>query len=98
MLGDDVGGELAVLPTEVESIGVVMRLFRRTTCGTPDCGVRVAAGRTTGEFVHRAEMDRAISDAILHGVIPTAVLGVAADGRRSACRNAPTIHRHSIRH
>src|ERR1700691_6224197 len=83
MLEDDVGGELAVGSAEVESIGVVMRLFRRTVGGSPGCGGRVAAGRTIGEFIHRAEMDRAIGEAILQGVVPTAVLGVAATGHRA---------------
>src|SRR5208283_5227350 len=83
MLKDDVGEEFAKFSAEVESIGVVMRLLRRTVGGSPGCGGRVAAGRTTGEFIHRAEMDRAIGEAILHGVIPTAVLGVAAAGHRA---------------
>src|ERR1700689_5551043 len=83
MLEDDVGGELAVLSAEVESIGVVMRLFRRTVGGSPGCGGRVATGRTIGEFIHRAKVDRAIGEAILHGVVPTAVLGVTAAGHRA---------------
>jgi len=37
MLEDDVGGELAVLSAEVESIGRVMRLLRRTGGGGPGC-------------------------------------------------------------
>ena len=60
-----------------------MRRFRRTVGGSPGCGGRVAAARTIGEFIHRAEMDRAIGEAILHGVVPTAVLGVAAAGHRA---------------
>src|SRR5258708_9932469 len=78
MLGDDVERELAVVCAEVESIGVVMRRFSRTSGRTPGRGGRVATGRTVGEFIHRAEMDRANGEAILHGVIPTAVFGVAA--------------------
>ena len=46
-------------------------------------GGRVAAARTVGEFIHRAEMDRAIGEAILQGVVPTGVLGVAAAGHRA---------------
>jgi hypothetical protein len=38
---------------------------------------------TIGEFIHRAEMDRAISEAILQGVVPAGVLGVAAAGHRA---------------
>src|SRR3984957_12944396 len=83
LLEDDVGGELAVVSAEVESIGVVMRLFPRTGGGSPSCGGRVATGRTIGEFIHRAEMDGAIGEAILQGVVPTAVLGVAAAGHRA---------------
>src|ERR1700676_4209201 len=83
MLVDDVGGELAVVSAETESIGVVMRPFRRTGGGSPGCGGRVAAARTVGEFIHRAEMDGAIGEAILQGVVPTAVLGVAAAGHRA---------------
>ena len=83
MLEDDVGGELAVVSAEVESIGVVMRRFRRTGGGSPGCGGRVAAARTIGEFIHRAEMDRAIGEAIFQGVVPTGVLGVAAAGHRA---------------
>src|SRR5580693_6563044 len=83
MLGDDVDRELAEACAEVESIGVVMRRFRRTGRGSPSGGSRVAAGRAIGEFIHRAEMDGANGKAILHGVIPTAVFGVA-----SACHGA----------
>src|SRR5208282_4371748 len=82
MLEDGVGGELALVSAnvsaEVESPCVVMRRFRRAGGGSPACGGRVASGRTVGEFVHRAEVDRAHGEAILDGVIPTAVLGVAA--------------------
>src|ERR1700735_1900828 len=60
-----------------------MRRFGRTGGGSPGCGGRVAAGRTIGEFIHRAEMDGAIGEAILQGVVPTAVLGVAATGHRA---------------
>src|SRR6202051_246779 len=60
-----------------------MRRFRRTGGGSPGCGGRVAAGRTTGEFIHRAEMDRAIGEAILQGVVPTGVLSVAPAGHRA---------------
>src|ERR1700733_5725817 len=87
MLEDDVGGELAVISPEVESIGVVMRRFRRTGCSSPAWGGRVAAAGTVGEFIHRAEMDRAIGDAILHGVVPTRVLGVAAACHRAVIPN-----------
>src|ERR1700733_15250978 len=83
MLEDDVGRELAVGAAEVEAIGVVMRLFRRTVGGSPGCGGRVAAGRTVGEFIHRAEMRRTKDEAILQGVVPTAVLGVAAARHRA---------------
>src|SRR5277367_2892510 len=83
MLEDEVGGELAVASAEVESIGVVMRRFRRTACGRPACGGREAAAIPIGEFIHRAEMDRAIGEAILQGVVPTAVLGVAAASHRA---------------
>ena len=83
MLEDHVGGELAVGSAAVESIGVVMRRFRRTVGGSPGGGGRVAAAITIGEFIHRAEMDRAIGEAILHGAVPTAVLGVAAAGHRA---------------
>src|ERR1039458_1154470 len=60
-----------------------MRRLRRTGGGSPGCGGRVAASRTIGEFIHRAEMDRAIGEAILQCVVPTAVLGVAAAGHRA---------------
>src|ERR1700677_782129 len=60
-----------------------MRRFRRTVSGSPGGGGRIAAARTIGEFIHRAEMDRAIGEAILHGVVPTAVLGVTAPGHRA---------------
>src|SRR5208282_6587361 len=83
MLEDEVCGEPAEASAEVESIGVVMRLFRRTGGASPACGGRVAAGRTIGEFIHRAEMDRAIAEAILQGVVPTAIIGVAAAGHRA---------------
>src|SRR5271163_1698121 len=83
MLEDGVSGEPAVLSTDVESIGVVMRPFRRTGGGSPACGARVAAARTIGEFIHRAEMDRAIGEAILQRVVPTAVVGAAAAGHRA---------------
>src|SRR5580698_1585815 len=82
MLEDDIGGELAVVSAGVESIGVVMRLFRRAGGGGKGCRGRVAAGGTIGEFIHRAEMDRTIGEAILQGVVPTGVLGVAAAGHR----------------
>src|SRR5208283_6158433 len=83
MLEYGVGRELAIVSAEVESIGIVMRRFRRTGGGSPGCGSRVATGRAIGEFIHRAEMDRAIAEAILQGVVPTAVLGVAAAGHRA---------------
>src|SRR5579863_6263313 len=60
-----------------------MRRFRGAGGGSPSSGSRVAAARTIGEFIHRAEMDRAIGEAILQGVVPTAVLGVAAAGHRA---------------
>ena len=41
--GFNLGGELAVGSAEVESIGGVMRRFRRTVGGGPGCGGRVAA-------------------------------------------------------
>src|SRR6204780_4930269 len=59
-----------------------MRFFRRTGGGSPTCGGRVAAAGAIGELIHRAEMDRAIGEAILQGVVPTGVLGVAAAGHR----------------
>src|SRR5271168_4921009 len=55
-----------------------MRLFRRTICGGPGCGGRVAAGGAVGEFIHRAEMRLAIGEAILQSVVPTGVFSVAA--------------------
>src|SRR5580704_4975341 len=87
MLEDKVGRELVDGSAEVESIGVVMRRLRRTGGGSPACGARETAGRTIGEFIHRAEMDRAISEAILQGVVPTGVLGVAAAGHRAVISN-----------
>ncbi len=63
-----------------------MRRYRRTVGGSPACGGRsgrVAAAGTIGEFIHRAEMNGAIGEAILQGVVPTAVLGVAAAGHRA---------------
>src|ERR1700733_6400741 len=83
MLGNEIDRELAVVGAEVEAIGVVVRRFSRTSGRTPRCGGRVTAARTVGEFVHRAEMNRANREAILHCVIPTAVFGVAA-----ACHRA----------
>ena len=83
MLVDDVGGELAVLSAEVESKGGVMRPFRRTAGGSPGGGGGVAAARAVGEFIHRAEMDRSIAEAIFHRVVPTGVLGVAAAGHQA---------------
>src|SRR5208283_5062317 len=41
------------------------------------------AARTVGEFVHRAEMDRTIGEAIFHRIVPSGVLGVAAAGHRA---------------
>src|SRR5580658_6013353 len=64
-----------------------MRLFRRTVGGSPDHVGREAAARTIDEFIHRAEMDRAIGEAILQGVVPTAVSGVAAAGHRAVIPN-----------
>src|SRR5580698_1430489 len=83
MLVDGVGGELAEPSAEVEPPGIVMRLFRRAVGGSPACDGRVAPAITVREFVHRAEMDRAISYAIFQGVVPTAVLGVTAAGHRA---------------
>ena len=60
-----------------------MRLFRGTGGGAPGCGGGVAAARTVGEFIHRAEMDRTIGEAIFDGLVPTGVLGVAAAGHRA---------------
>src|SRR5579863_2151191 len=60
-----------------------MRRFRGAGGGSPSSGSRVAAARTIGEFIHRAEMDRAIGEAILQGVVPTSVLGVAPAGQRT---------------
>src|SRR5580704_7816018 len=60
-----------------------MRRFRRTVGGGPGCGGREAAAISIGEFIHRTEMDRSIGEAILHGGVPTAVLGVAATGHRA---------------
>src|SRR5579862_1467831 len=86
MLEDEVGGEFPVstdFTAEVESVGVVVRRFRRAIAGSPIGGAGVAATGTFGEFVHGSEMDGAIGDAIFHGVIPTAVFGVAAAGHGS---------------
>src|SRR5580693_1658608 len=86
MLVDDVSGELADCSAKVESKGVVVRRYRRAVGGSPargSCGGREAAARTVGEFIHRAEMNRAIRDAILQAVVPTGVLGVAAAGHRA---------------
>src|SRR5271169_1382651 len=85
MLVDHVRKEVASVSAEVESKCVVMRGYGRTVGGCPacgGCGGRVAAARTIGEFIHRAEMDGAIGEAILQGVVPTGVLGVAAAGYR----------------
>src|SRR5580704_9824855 len=60
-----------------------MRPFRRTAGGGPACGRREAAARTIDEFIHPGGMDRAIADAILQGVVPTAVVGVAAASHRA---------------
>src|SRR5580658_3299151 len=57
--------------------------YRRASRGSPACGRRIAAARPTCEFIHRAEMNRAIGDAILQSVVPTGVLGVAASGHRA---------------
>src|SRR5215475_9543548 len=83
MLVDDVRGKLAVVSPEVESVGVVIGLFRRTGGGGPDGRGREAAAGTIDEFIHRAETDGAIGEAILYGVVPTAVLGVASAGHRA---------------
>src|ERR1700677_5039818 len=83
MLEDRVGGELAVVSANVESKGAVMRRFRRTGGGSPGGGGRVAAAITIGKFMHRAEMDRAIGEAILQCGVPTAVFGVASAGHRA---------------
>ncbi len=91
MLEDGVGGELAPVwadgSAEVESPGVVVRGLRSAGGRGPwvprgCCGV-VATGGTIGEFIHRAEMDRAEGEAILHGVVPTGVFSVAAAGHRA---------------
>src|SRR5271156_5525484 len=90
MLVDQVRKEVAGVPAEVESKCVVMRGYGRTVGGRPacgGCGGRVAAARTIGEFIHRAEMDGAIGEAILEGVVPTGVLGVAAAGHRAVIPN-----------
>src|SRR3984957_7887948 len=87
MLENDVGGELAVLSAEGESIGGVMRLLRRTGGGGPGCRGGVAAAGTVDEFIHRAEMDGTIGDAIFYGLVPTGVLGVAAAGHRVVISN-----------
>src|SRR5579864_3245461 len=83
MLRDDVDGKLAVGCAEIEPISVVMRRFRRTSCCSPACSCRVATGGTVGKFIHRSEMNWANGDAIFHGVIPTAVFGIAAAGHRA---------------
>src|SRR5580692_1065640 len=82
MLEDEVGRELAVLSADVESIGVVMRPYRRAIGGSPGWQGRVAAARTIREFIHCAEMDWAIGETIFHRVVPTAVVSVAAAGHR----------------
>src|SRR5208283_2045239 len=57
--------------------------LRGTGGGTPACRARIASARTIREFVHGAEMDGTIGEAILEGVVPTAVLGVASTGHRA---------------
>src|ERR1700689_451301 len=64
-----------------------MRRFRRTGCGSPSLGGRVATSRSIGEFIHRAEMDRTIGEAILHRVVPSGILRVAAAGHRPVVPN-----------
>src|ERR1700722_5496135 len=87
MLRDDVDGKLAVGCAEIKPIGVVMRRFSRTSCCSPACSSRVATAGTVGKFIHRAEMNRANSETILHGVIPTAVFGIAAASHRAVIPN-----------
>ena len=60
-----------------------MRRFRRTGGGRPGGGGGVAAAAAVDEFIHRAEMDRAIGDAIFQRIVPTGVLGVAAAGHQA---------------
>src|SRR6202789_1660006 len=83
MLGNNVDRQLAVASAQVEPIGVVMRLFRRTAGGSPNSGTCITAGRAIGEFIHCTEMNRAQDEAILYRVVPTTVVGVAAAGHRA---------------
>ncbi len=83
MLDDDIGGEVGVGSAKVESIGRVVRRFRRTGGRGKGGGGRIAAALAVGEFIHRAEMNRAIGDAIFERVVPPRVLGVAAAGHQA---------------
>jgi hypothetical protein len=83
MLEDHVSRKTGVLAAEIESIGRVMRLFRRTGRGSPAGGGGVAAAGTVGKFVHRPNVNRTVAEAIFRGVIPAAVLGVAAARHRA---------------
>src|SRR5579862_5645320 len=104
MLGDDVEGKLAEACAEVESVSVVMHRFGCTVGGSPGRRCRVTATRTIGEFVHRAEMNRANGETILHGIIPTAVFGVAPachravvpDVRESIAAAGWIVHKHRV--
>src|SRR5580704_13563127 len=60
-----------------------MRRLRRTGGGRPGGGGRVAASIAVGEFIHRADMDGATGEAILHGRVPATVFRVAAPGHRA---------------
>src|ERR1700722_3942840 len=83
MLVDSARGKPAVLSAQVESESVVVRPFWRTVGGSPACDAREAAAGTIDKFIHRAEMDRPVGDAILQGVVPTGVLSVATAGHRA---------------
>src|SRR5262249_41941937 len=68
---------------DVESIGVVLRLFRRTVRSGPVCGGGVAAAGTLDKSIHRAEVHRSVGDAILYGLVPTGGLGVTTAGHQA---------------
>src|ERR1700722_15911197 len=84
MLEDHIAGDPVRAGAEVESIGGVVRLLGRAGGVRPRAaavGSRgIAAAGAIGELAHSAEVDGAVGEAILHGVIPTGIFGVAASG------------------